>query len=845
MLERSSASPTQDQSTSTTDRRQGGQHHRVGEGGTLAAEAGKGSDDPVEAAWYHARTAFRGRWRALLLLVLLVGLAGGTVLTAIAGARRSATAYDRFRDATLASDLDIAFDGEPADLDPERLQALRDLPQLEAITQSAFPFIVPAGSGFYPYLDFLAMAPMDDVAATSIDRPRLLEGRLPASNDPGEVAVLDRYARDADLHLGDVIEFESFAPAQLEPLFTTGDAGPPVGPRVTVRVTGVIDAPTFLSDSAGTFQPAVFLSRAFHEAHQDDMAVYPGGFTVRLRHGADDVPAATAAIRALFADQPGLELTPASEVDARIQASIDATVGALLVTALIAAVAGLVAVGQAFARHVAGDGNGQRGLLALGMTARERRLALVLGLAPALVGGAMLAVAVAVLASPLMPVGVARRAEPDPGLAMDGWVLVIGFGAGLLILALLARLAAGPASRDPRIVATPETDRAPSRAMRAVRAAGLAPTATIGVGLALDPRDGTRWSVRSALTGVTFGITGLVAVVVLAASLTTLLDAPDRYGTPWDSTIPGFGGEIVEQLRDPLLADDDVERLGILQTSLGRVDGQETNLHAVEALKGPMGLTLLAGRVPTGPGEVVLGSTTLRASGAGIGSVVEIEGKTALRATVVGRAAFPVVDERSSAGRGALLWSDDLAAVAPDGSLNHDLVIDWADGVDVDAASAALSEDAGAEVSPPLLPSDVNNLRQVESIPRTLAIVLAALALVVLLHALVATTRGRRRDLAVLRTLGFRRRQLSATIAWQATTIAAMGVIAGGCLGLVAGRMVWSGLARRIGVVDAPTVPVGLLLLIAAVALVVGNLAAAVPGRRAGRVRPAAVLRAG
>ena len=149
------------------------------------------------------------------------------------------------------------------------------------------------------------------------------------------------------------------------------------------------------------------------------------------------------------------------------------------------------------------------------------------------------------------------------------------------------------------------------------------------------------------------------------------------------------------------------------------------------------------------------------------------------------------------------------------------------------------------EVSPPLLPSDVNNLRQVESIPRTLAIVLAALALVVLLHALVATTRGRRRDLAVLRTLGFRRRQLSATIAWQATTIAAMGVIAGGCLGLVAGRLVWSGLARRIGVVDAPTVPVGLLLLIAAVALVVGNLAAAVPGRRAGRVRPAAVLRAG
>ena len=151
----------------------------------------------MEAAWYHARAALRGRWRALLLLVLLVGLAGGAVLTAVAGARRSATAYDRFRDATLASDLEIAFDGEPSELDPVRLQALRDLPQIEAITQSEFPFIVPAGSGFYPYLDFLAMAPTDDAFATTIDRPRLLEGRLPSSDEPGEIAVLDRYARDA------------------------------------------------------------------------------------------------------------------------------------------------------------------------------------------------------------------------------------------------------------------------------------------------------------------------------------------------------------------------------------------------------------------------------------------------------------------------------------------------------------------------------------------------------------------------------------------------------------------------------------------------------------------------
>jgi putative ABC transport system permease protein len=337
-----------------------------------------------------------------------------------------------------------------------------------------------------------------------------------------------------------------------------------------------------------------------------------------------------------------------------------------------------------------------------------------------------------------------------------------------------------------------------------------------------------------------------VAVVVLASSVTALVDSPARYGTPWDATVPGFGGEIVEQLRDPLAADSDIARLGVFSTSLALVEGEETNLHSLEDVKGHVGITLLAGREPARRGEVVLGSITLRDSDAGIGSVVEIQGRgPVFDATVVGRAVFPVVDERSAAGRGALLWPEDLEVVAPEGSLNHDLIIDWASGVDPEAASAALSEEAGVEVSLPRLPSDVNNLREVEVLPRTLAIVLAALALLVLLHALVATTRSRRRDLAVLRTLGFQRRQLAATVAWQATTIALLGVLAGGFIGIVIGRLVWTGIARRIGVVEDPSMPVGLLAAIAIAALVAGFLAALIPARAAGRVQPAAVLRTG
>jgi hypothetical protein len=47
----------------------------------------------VGAVWLRARAQLRGRLLASLLLALLVGLAGGVVLAAVAGAHRSDTAW--------------------------------------------------------------------------------------------------------------------------------------------------------------------------------------------------------------------------------------------------------------------------------------------------------------------------------------------------------------------------------------------------------------------------------------------------------------------------------------------------------------------------------------------------------------------------------------------------------------------------------------------------------------------------------------------------------------------------------------------------------------------------------
>ncbi len=54
-----------------------------------------------------ARSEFQPRWRSTLALILLVGVVGGMVVTASAGAERSATALDRFVAFSRSSDTEL------------------------------------------------------------------------------------------------------------------------------------------------------------------------------------------------------------------------------------------------------------------------------------------------------------------------------------------------------------------------------------------------------------------------------------------------------------------------------------------------------------------------------------------------------------------------------------------------------------------------------------------------------------------------------------------------------------------------------------------------------------------
>jgi ABC-type antimicrobial peptide transport system permease subunit len=110
-------------------------------------------------------------------------------------------------------------------------------------------------------------------------------------------------------------------------------------------------------------------------------------------------------------------------------------------------------------------------------------------------------------------------------------------------------------------------------------------------------------------------------------------------------------------------------------------------------------------------------------------------------------------------------------------------------------------------------------------------------------HVLVTSVRRRRRDTAVLKTLGFVRRQVSAVTAWQATTMAVVALLIGIPIGVLIGRVAWRGFADALGIGPASGIPTVALLVAIPATILLANLIAAVPALLSARTHPAVVLR--
>jgi len=159
------------------------------------------------------------------------------------------------------------------------------------------------------------------------------------------------------------------------------------------------------------------------------------------------------------------------------------------------------------------------------------------------------------------------------------------------------------------------------------------------------------------------------------------------------------------------------------------------------------------------------------------------------------------------------------------------------------ARLAPLAGFAGLKIAGPQRPAEIVNARSIGEVPLVLGALLALGAAVSLAAAIAGSIRARRRELAVLKSLGFTARQLTSTVSWQATTIAVLGLAVGVPLGVVGGRLAWALFAAKLDVISEPAVPLERLALVALITVAVANLAAAVPARRARRVDPALILR--
>ena len=138
----------------------------------------------------------------------------------------------------------------------------------------------------------------------------------------------------------------------------------------------------------------------------------------------------------------------------------------------------------------------------------------------------------------------------------------------------------------------------------------------------------------------------------------------------------------------------------------------------------------------------------------------------------------------------------------------------------------------------PVRSPEIVNVSELRLAPLVLGgALLASLALGLWL-AVTLAVRDRRRELAVLRALGFAGRDVRGSVRWQGMTLVAVGVVLGIPLGVIGGRAAWRFFADRLGVIPRTSVPLTWLALEVALIAALGWIAVAIPARAAARVTP-------
>lgn len=793
------------------------------------------------------RIDLRRRWRSLVVLALLLAFATATVLTAVAGARRGATAGDRLLEQTLPADL-LVLPNEPRfDWD-----GVRALPSVEAVAE--FPV-----SGF----DVVGLSAEDNVAAfppggdevfRTIEKPVVIDGELADLTRPDQVMVTPYFVKNFGLGVGDELKLRLFKPETAEAAWGNYDTKPD-GPTIEARIVGVIRSP-WHTDHVGSKGSVIPTPGLFADYRPNLVGksenVIPVNALVRLKGGDAALPT--------FRQQL-IALTGRSDIDIRVQNAEFSKARTtnqfeslcLLAFGLAALLAAGFLVGPALARYAGATVADLQALRATGLTRRQGAVAASLGPAIAAVVGATIGVGGAVALSPLMPFGAAGYVEPAPGLDVDWWVLAPGW-----LLAIVIAVA-GTVGTAYLAFATSESTIAPPRSAiaRAAARLGLPVAMVVGSRFALEPGRGRgAVPVRPAIVGAVAGVLGVLAALTFSAGVTDAANNPRRFGVTYEGVgLLGIG--INEGPTDQILAswakDPDVVGLIDARIAVAESDKVSVTLFSYAPVKGQVDTVLTDGRMPRTADEVVLAPDTAKAAGAEVGSTIVLTGstKTARTMTVTGIGFVPEAAHNGYAD-GGWVTGPGYYALFEKGSKYHGSLADFRDGVDLAAVQARMKKNAGAAVDgggefgfdPPMIPYQLMLIRDVQVLPIALGAFLGVLAMGAVGHALATGVRRRRHDVAVLRAVGMTPWQSRAVVITQASLLALIGVLVGVPIGFVLGRSLWRMVADLMPFAYAPPAVLMAVLLCLPIAVLLANLLAAWPGHRAARLQVGHTLRA-
>jgi len=840
-------------------------------------------------AWYRFRATFGRRWGGYLTIVLLVGLLGGLAVGAVAGARRTQSAYPTYLSGSHASDLEVTVyldDGnDPAhSFSPQLSNEIAHLRDVAQAGTDLELFVTPLNSKGLPAND-AAVADGQVLTIGSLnglffnqDRPAVAQGRLPDPDRAGEFMTTVTAARLLGWHVGEKFTMGSYTLAQIS---SSGFGIPKVRParRFTATLVGTVVLNTqVVSDDIDRYPTdAIFtpaLTRSLFDAGE---AVYPS-YQLRLVHGNQDVPVVEREIIGLLPKDTLYNFHVTSVSVGDVERATKPESIAMAVFGAIAGLATLVIGGQAIGRRIASRREELGVLRALGATPSMTIADSLIGTTGAVLVGVVVAIILAILLSPLAPIGAVRQVDPSPSFVVD-WT-VVGLGFALLVIGLggitlMVAYRAAP-HRLPQIDDTPATR---SRIAATAAASGMPVSAVAGIRFALERARGAV-PVRSALAGSAVAVMLVVATLTFGSGLSTLVTHPSLYGWNWNYCIVEVGGGQVPPYAQRLL-----DRSPVVAAWTGfnyadaEIDGQTIPILRVNA-SASFSPPILSGHRVTGDRQIVLGAATLAQLHKNLGDTVALSygaPKDApayippTRLRIVGTATLPAIGNAGvlhpSMGTGGIVENDAAPAAFrrtltnPDPNLNGPALaaVRLRKGVNptsgraaleriANATTRALASDPNAGGTFAVLgvqrPAEIVNYRSTGTTPTLLAVGLAAGAVAALGLTLAASVRRRRRDLALLKTLGLTRRQLLATVAWQASVAATVGIVVGVPLGIVSGRWLWTLFAREIFAVPYPSVPVGQIIIVVAGALMLATLVAIPPGLSAARTRTSLLLRA-